>query len=269
MVWTPFTRTQHDRSSLRYASDLTDAEWALIEPFMPPQPKRGRKRETDFREVVAGIFYVLQSGCAWHLIPKEFPPKSTVYGYFRQFLQAGLWEQIMAVLHAQMREKEGRDAQPTYAIIDSQSAKTGPNANENKGYDAGKKIKGRKRHIVVDTLGFILKADVHSADVQDRDGAAGVFERLTQYFPFLTAVCGDGGYAGPIAQANCPVELDIVKRNQKQFEVLPIRWIVERTFAWIGINRRMAMDHERYASTTLAFMHLAMIKIFIRRLARC
>ncbi|MEM1192868.1 MAG: IS5 family transposase [Pseudomonadota bacterium] len=268
MVWNPFTRAQHDRSRLRYASDLTDAEWRLLEPLMQPQSPLGRRRRTNMRDVMAGIFYVLQSGCAWHLIPKDFPPKSTVYRYFQYFIQEGLWDQIMGILHARLREQEGCDAQPTYAIIDSQSAKTGPNASKYIGFDAGKKVKGRKRYIVVDTLGFILKADVHSASIQDRNGAASVFERLTHSFPFLTAVCADGGYAGPIAQKNCPVELDIVKRNQKQFEVLPIRWIVECTFAWISINRRMAMDHERYASTTLAFMHIAMIKIFIRRLAR-
>ena len=243
-------------------------EWSLLAPLFPAQPLRGRKRSVDMRVVMEGIFYVLQSGCAWRLIPKEFPPKSTEHGYFRRFVAEGLWDRMMTVLHEQAREKEGRDGQPTYAIIDSQSAKTGPNAGHDKGFDAGKKVKGRKRHIVVDTLGFILKADVHAADIQDRDGRAGVLDRLTQYFPFLVAICGDGGYAGPAAQSHCPRQLDIVKRNQAGFEVLPIRWIVERTFAWIGINRRMAIDHERYASTTLGFMHLAMIKILIRRLAR-
>ena len=149
---------------------------------MPARRSRGRRRSVSLREVLEGVFYVLQSGCAWRLIPKEFPPKSTVHGYFQRFIKEGIWDQIMGCLHEKMREKVGRNGQPTYAIVDSQSTKTGPNASHDKGFDAGKKVKGRKRHIVVDTLGFILKAHVHSADIQDRDGCAGVFDKLTQYF---------------------------------------------------------------------------------------
>jgi transposase len=268
MVWTPFTRADHDRSSQRYASDMTDREWSFIAPFMPPQPTRGRKRKTDLRSVVAAIFYVLQSGCQWSLLPKDFPPKSTVHYYFKRFHDDGTWPRIHDALYHQIRDMEGREESPSYAIIDSQSVKTGPEARGDTGFDAGKKIKGRKRHILVDTLGMILKTEVHAAGIQDRDGAALVFDKLTTRFPFIEKICGDGGYQGPIVQHASPRPMEIVKRNQKGFEVLPKRWIVERTFAWLGINRRMSKDFERFSKTSLAFIQTAMIKLMTRRLAR-
>jgi transposase len=268
MAWTPFTRADHDRSRLRYASDTSEKEWQMIEPLMPPQPARGRKRQTDLRAVVDGIFYLLQSGCQWGLLPKDFPPKSTVHYYFKRFTGDGTWAAIHDALYCKIRDLEGRDDSPSYAIIDSQSVKTGAEARGHVGFDAGKKVKGRKRHILVDTLGLILKAEVHSAGVQDRDGAALVFDRLTRRFPFIAKICGDGAYQGPIVQAASPRPIEIVKRNQPGFEVLPKRWIVERTFAWLGINRRLSKDFERFAPTSLAFIQTAMIKLMARRLAR-
>lgn len=202
------------------------------------------------------------------MLPRDFPPKSTVNHYFKQFQAAGTWDAMHAYLHRQTRELEGKEAQPSYAIIDSQSAKTGPDAREMVGIEAGKKVKGRKRHILVDTLGLVLKAEVHSADIQDRDGAALVLDRLAACFPFIEKICGDGGYQGPVAQANSPRPLDIVKRNQAGFEVLPKRWIVERTFAWLGINRRLSKDFERFAATTKTLIQIAIIKLMTRRLAR-
>lgn len=165
---------------------------------------------------------------------------------------------------------EGREGQPSAAIIDSQSVKTGPNAYETVGYDAGKKIKGRKRHILTDTLGLLLKADVHSAGVQDRDGAERLFDKLTARFPFLEVIIGDGGYSGPKARKAAPRPLEIVRRcdQAKGFQVLPKRWIVERTLAWITINRRLARDFERFANTAVAYIQIAMIKLMSRRLAR-
>ncbi len=268
MVWTPFTRIDHDRSRLRYASDMTEEEWRLIEPLMPPQPSRGRKRKTDLRSVIDGIFYLLQSGCQWGLLPKDFPPKSTVHYYFKRFLHDGTWARIHDALYRQTRDLEGRDESPSYAIIDSQSVKTGADGRGDIGFDAGKKVKGRKRHILVDTVGMILKAEVHSAGIQDRDGAALVFERLTERFPFIEKICGDGAYLGPVVQSASPRPIEIVKRNQTGFEVLPKRWIVERTFAWLGINRRLTRDFERFSATSLAFIQAAMIKLMTRRLAR-
>lgn len=269
MVWTPFTRADHDRSGLRYTSDTTDGEWKLIAPFMPPQPARRRKRKTDLRSVIDAIFYLLQSGCQWSLSPKDFPPKSTVHHYFKRFSSDRTWARIHDALYRQTRDLEGREESPSYAIIDSQSVKTGPDAREMVGFDAGKKVKGRKRHILVDTLGLILKCEVHSASIQDRDGAALVFDKLTERFPFIEKICGDGGYQGPRVRNASPRPMEIIKRNQPGFEVLPKRWVVERTFAWLGINRRLAKDFERFTKTSLAFIQTAMIKLMTRRIARC
>ena len=268
MVWTPFTRADHARYGQRYASDMTEIEWQLIAQFMPSQPARGRRRTTDLRGVVEAVFYLLQSGCQWDMLPKDFPPKSTVHFYFKRFEQDGTWTRIHDALYRQTRELEGKDESPTYAIIDSQSAKTGPDAREMVGFDAGKKVKGRKRHIIVDTLGLILKCEVHSAGIQDRDGAALVFDKLTARFPFIETICGDGGYQGPRVRKSSPRPVEIIKRNQPGFHILPKRWVVERTFAWLGINRRLARDFERFAKTSLAFIKTAMIKLMSRRLAR-
>lgn len=268
MVWTPFTRSNHNRSELRYPSDLKDTEWALIDPFIPLAKPGGRPRTTDMRSVIDGIFYLLQSGCQWNMVPKEFPPASTVHGYFERFRRDGTWARIHDARYRQSRDLESREDSPSYAIIDSQSVKTGPDAREKVGFDAGKKVTGRKRHILVDTLGLILKAEVHSAGIQDRDGAALVFDKLTARFPFIEKICGDGGYQGPKVQNASPRLVEIVRRNQAGFEVLPKRWIVERTFAWLGINRRLSKDFERFAPTSLAFIQTAMIKLMSRRLAR-
>ncbi|WP_412051280.1 IS5 family transposase [Hoeflea sp. Naph1] len=280
MAWTPFTRRHHDRSGMRYASDLTDREWSMIEPVMPPQPQRGRRRKTSLRDVMDAIFYLLQSGCQRALLPHDFPPKSTVHYYFKRFCRDGTWRRIHDALYRRTRQLEGREDQPSFAIIDSQSVKTGPDAHRDIGYDAGKKIKGRKRHILVDTLGMLPKAEVHSAGIQDRDGAALVFDKLASRFPFIrksaaplggaSLACRamDGGYQGPKVQAASPRPIEIVKRNQVGFEVLPKRWIVERTLAWLGINRRLAKDFERFSTTSLAFIQTAMIKLMTRRFAR-
>jgi len=270
MAWTPFTRADHDRSALRYTSDLTDREFAWIAPLLPGRPRRGRKRRVDMRGVIDGIFYVLQNGCAWANLPRDFPPKSTVYSYFRRFIEDGTWACIHDALYVACRELEGREPQPSAAIVDSQSVKTGPNAEGDVGYDAGKKIKGRKRHVLVDTLGLLLRGDVHSAGLQDRDGAPRLFDRLTARFPFLEVFFADSAYAGEKMAKAAPRPVEIVRRadTAKGFEVLPKRWIVERTLAWITANRRMARDFERHAETAIAFIHIAMIKLMTRRLAR-
>lgn len=270
MVWTPDTRKDYARRTSGYASNVTDEEWKKLEPVMPLSHKRGRPRKTKLRDVVNGIFYLLQSGCQWDMLPKDFPPWQTVYGYFRGWIRIGLWEHIHDALYRAVRYLEGREESPTLAIIDAQSSKTGPDARGEVGFDAGKNVKGRKRHIVVDTLGMILKADVHSAGIQDRDGAAIVLDKITARFAFIEKVIADGAYAGPIAQSNSPRPIEIVKRSDqtKGFVVLPKRWIVERTFAWLGINRRLAKDFERYAKTARALIYTAMIKLMSRRLAR-
>lgn len=268
MVWKPDTRVDYARDVRGYASDMTDREWSFIAPLLPAASSRGRPRKHDPRVIVNGIFYLLQSGCQWDMLPRNFPPWQTVYRYFRGWQDDGTWSHIHDVLYCQTRDMEGHEESPSFAIIDSQSAKTGPDARDMVGFDAGKKVKGRKRHIIVDTLGLILKARVHGADIQDRDGLALACEGLIIRFPFIEKICADGGYQGPIARSNSPRPLEIIKRNQAGFQVLPKRWIVERTFAWLGINRRLAKDFERYAKTSLTFILTAMIKLMTRRLAR-
>jgi transposase len=249
MAWTPATRLDYERATGRYASDVTHREWALIAPLLPPPKRRGRPRTTDLREVLNAIFYLLTTGCQWSMLPRDFPPRATVHRYFGAWQKDETWARIHDALYIECRDLEGREEQPSAAIIDSQSVKTGPNACDAVGYDAGKKIKGRKRHILTDTLGLLLTADVHSAGIQDRDGAARLFDRLSARFPFLELIIGDGGYAGPRVRKAAPRPVEIVKRSDhaKGFQVLPKRWIVERTFAWLTINRRLAKDVERYA----------------------
>ncbi|NBC34550.1 MAG: IS5 family transposase [Alphaproteobacteria bacterium] len=270
MVWTPDTRKQYARDRQGYASDMTDAEWGKIEPLLPPPAETGRPRTKCLRSAINALFYLLQSGCQWDMLPKNFPPWQTVYRYFRDWRKDGTWECIHDALYRAVRELKGREESPTLAIIDAQSTKTGSDARGDVGFDAGKNVKGRKRHIVVDILGMVLKANVHSAGIQDRDGAALALDKITARFPFIEKVVADGAYAGPIAQSNSPRPIEIVKRSDqaKGFVVLPKRWIVERTFAWLGINRRLSKDFERYAENALCFIYAAMIKLMSRRLAR-
>ena len=188
MAWTAATRGDYVRASGAYASDLTDREWALIAPHLPAARTGGRPRFTCLRRVVNAVFYLLQTGCQWRMLPRDFPPRSTVYGYFRSWIAAGVWAHLHDVLYRRSRELEGREESPTAAIIDSQSVKTGPDARDSVGFDAGKRVKGRKRHLVTDTLGLMLRIEVHSAGVQDRDGAVLVLERITRRFPFLREV---------------------------------------------------------------------------------
>lgn len=268
MVWTSFTRPQYDRSKQRYTSDLNDREFALIVQLLPQQPAKGRKRSTCLRAVIDGIFYVLQNGCAWANLPKDFPPASTVYWYFRRFGVDGTWSRLHAALYQECRDLEGKEPQPTIAIIDSQSVKTGFEARDQVGFDAGKKIKGRKRHLATDSIGLMLKVEVHAAGVQDRDGVALVFDKLTSRFPFIEKFFADAGYQGPRVANIAPRPVEIIKRTDTGFVVLPKRWVVERTFAWITLNRRLARDVERFANTAKMLFQIAMIKLMTRRLAR-
>lgn len=268
MAWTAATRGDYVRASGSYASDVTDREWALIAPLLPAAREGGRPRTTCLRRVVNAIFYLLQAGCQWRMLPRDFPPRSTVYGYFRAWIEAGVWSHLHDVLYRRTRELEGREESPTAAIIDSQSVKTGANARDTVGFDAGKRVKGRKRHLLTDTLGLMLRIEVHSAGVQDRDGAALVFDRITRRFPFLERFFADAGYQGPRVAAAAPRPVEIIKRTDAGFVVQPKRWVVERTFAWASINRRLARDFEGAAATARAFFQIAMIKLMARRIAR-
>ncbi len=204
MAWTAATRGDYARPSGSYASDVTEREWALIAPLLPAARGGGRPRSTCPRRVVNAIFYLLRAGCQWRMPPRDFPPRSTVYGYFRAWIASGVWAHVHDVLYRRTRELEGRDERPTAAIIDSQSLKTGPEAREMVGYDAGKRVKGRKRHLVTDTLGLMLRIEVHSVSIQDRDGAALVLDPITRRFLFLERIFADAGYQGPRVAAVAP-----------------------------------------------------------------
>lgn len=268
MAWTAATRGDDVRHHSAYASDEMDREWALMVVHLSPAKPGGRPRTTCLRRVVNAIFHLLQTGCKWRMLAGDFPPRSTVYGYFQRWRDDGTSGRLHDILYRQCRELEGRDDNPTAAIIDSQSIKTGPDARDTVGFDAGKKVKGRKRHLMTDMPGLMMRVEVHSAGVQDRDGAALLFDRITARFPFVEPLFADAGYQGPRVARAAPRPVAIIKRSEAGFVVQAKRWIIERTFAWITINRRLAKDFERFAETVQTLIQVSMIKLMSRRIAR-
>jgi putative transposase len=254
-----------------YPSDLTDAQWKLVEPLLPPASGGGRPRTIDPREVVDAILYVDKTGCPWRALPHDFPPEGTVRHYFHAWRRGGVWERILDSLRQRVRRQEGKENEPTAAIIDSQSIK-GSRTSGLRGYDAGKKVKGTKRHLLVDTMGLLLCVVVHAASIQDRDGAKLVFERAKPKCADLRLVWADGGYAGKLIgwlRQFCGWVLEIVKRNEavKGWQLLPRRWVVERTISWLNGYRRLSRDYEYRPETSEAFIQIAMIHLMLHRLA--
>jgi putative transposase len=268
-MWTPTTRKHYSRGGTRYQSDLTDEEWRVIEPHLPLAKATGRPRAWPLREIINAIFYVMRGGIAWRLLPSDFPPWSTVYRWFAAWRDACLFERINHALVMADRELAGREASPSAAIIDSQSVKT-TEAGGPRGYDAGKKINGRKRHALVDTDGRGLLIEPHPASVQDRDGGGPLLQASRPFFPFIERAFADAGYDHQRVTTATSIIVEIVRKlpDQIGFAVLPRRWVVERFFAWIGRNRRLAKDFEATVASARAFLYAASIMLLVRRIAR-
>jgi putative transposase len=263
------------KSQQTYPTDLNDTEWAQIAPYLPEPSWTGAPHQHGWRTILNAIFYIVKNGCVWRALPQDFPAWKTVYHYFRQFRRMGLWERLNTIIREAVREKAGRAPQASAMIADSQSVKSAE-GGEQRGFDGGKLVSGRKRNLLVDTLGLVVFAKVTAANVQDVHAGKQLFTAVAvrpELLIRLEKIFADGGYRGELVDwvhkhLHVVVEIVLKLGDQKGFQVLPKRWVVERTFAWLSRNRRLARDYERLVESSEAFIYVAMIRLGLRRLAQ-